>query len=41
MSTVGLRGGYGNALVSPRGGAMSTPRQKANREIRKMIRAID
>jgi hypothetical protein len=41
MSTAGLRGGYGSALVSPRGGSMSTPRQRANREIRKMIRLID
>lgn len=41
MSNVGMGGGFGNALVAPRGGAMSTPRQIANREIRKMIRLID
>ena len=41
MSEAGVRGGYGSALVSPRGGTMSTPRQRANREVRQMIRKMN
>ena len=32
---------FGSALVAPRGGAMSSPRQRADREIRRLIRRLD
>jgi hypothetical protein len=31
----------GSVLVAPRGGAMCSPRQIADREIRKLIRRLD
>jgi hypothetical protein len=31
----------GSALITPRGGAISTPQQQADREIRKVIRRLD
>ena len=32
---------YGNAMVRPRGAAFSSPRQQADREIRRLIRKLD
>lgn len=36
-----LGASYGSALVRPRGGAFSSPRQQADREIRRLIRRLD
>lgn len=40
-STLGMSFGEGGALIAPRGGAMSTPQQLADREIRRLIRRLD
>jgi hypothetical protein len=40
FSEAGMTGGTG-ALLAPRGSSFSTPRQRADREIRQMIRRID
>jgi len=37
--TMGL--GQGSALMTPRGGAMSSPKQLADREIKRLIRRLD
>jgi hypothetical protein len=36
-----VEGGIGSALVAPRGGTVSSPKQRADREIRKLIRSLD
>ena len=40
FSEGGMTGGAG-ALLAPRGAGFSTPRQQADREIRRMVRRID
>jgi hypothetical protein len=35
------KGGVGSALITPRGGAMSSPKMRADREIRQMIKRLD
>jgi hypothetical protein len=37
----GLGAFYGSALVRPRGGTFSSPRQQADREIRRLISRLD
>lgn len=41
MTDGNLSSGLGSALVAPRGAAASSPRQIADREIRKLIRRLD
>ena len=41
MQAPALGASYGSVLVRPRGGAMSSPRQQADREIRRLIRRLD
>jgi hypothetical protein len=36
-----LNTGMGSALMTPRGGAISSPKQLADREIRRLIRRLD
>ena len=41
MSASGAVGGFGSALVTPRGAPMASPKQQADREIRKLIRSLN
>jgi hypothetical protein len=36
-----LNAGFGNALMTPRGAAMSSPKQQADREIKKVIKRLN
>jgi len=41
FSSMGMNFGEGSALMTPRGGAMSSPQQQADRAIRRLIRRLD
>jgi len=41
FSTSAMSISTGSALITPRGGAMSSPQQLADREIRRVIRRLD
>ena len=41
FSATALGESYGGALIRPRGGSFSSPRQQADREIRSLIRRLD